>query len=327
MRRREFLGALGALGGAATWPLAARAQQDRVRRIGLLSDFTEPQMQPLIEAFLARLRQLGWNENAIRLHNRFAIGDPAQFQVASAAIVAAAPDVIVTLSSPALRAIRQETRAIPVVFTFVADPVAQGLVESLARPGGNLTGFTHFEFAFAGKWLEALKEIKPGISEILLIVNPNNPGTVGLSRFVEQLGPAHRVDLLLKPVQSASDIEREITEFHYAPNRGIIIVPDGLPVIHRDLIIGLTNRARIPTVFPFRTFPVNGGLMSWGTDVVEIYRQAADYVDQILRGKKPSDLPVQAPTKFELVINLKTAKALGLSIPPTLLTLANEIIE
>jgi putative ABC transport system substrate-binding protein len=203
------------------------------------------------------------------------------------------------------------------VFTFVADP----------RPGGNVTGFTHFEFAFAGKWLEALKEIQPGISEVLLIVNPNNPGTVGLSRFVEKLGPAHLVELIFTPVQTASDIESAITRFQYAPNRGIIIVPDGLPVIHRDLVIGLTNRARIPTIFPFRTFPINGGLMSWGTDFLEIYRQAANYVDKILRGAKPNDLPVQAPTKFELVINLRTARALELSMPPSLLTLADEVIE
>ena len=329
MRRRDFI--IG-LGGAAAvsglWPMTARGQQrERVRRIGLLSDFSEFQMQPLIEAFLKRLQQLGWSENAIRMHNRFAIGDPTQFQAASAAIVGAAPDVIVTLGSPALRAIRQETRTIPVVFTFVADPVAQGFVESLARPGGNATGFTNFEFVFAGKWLEALKEIKPGISEVLLIVNPNNPGTVGLSRFVEKLGPAHLVELILAPVRTASDIEREITNFQYAPNRGIIIVPDGLSVIYRDLIIGLANRARIPTVFPFRTFPINGGLMSWGTDFLEIYRQAGNYVDKILRGAKPNDLPVQAPTKFELVINLRTARALELSIPPSLLTLADEVIE
>ena len=158
-------------------------------------------------------------------------------------------------------------------------------------------------------------------------MNPNNPGTVGLSRFVEKLGPAHLVQLIPTPVQTGSEIEREITNFQYAPNRGIIIVPDGLPVIHRDLIIALTNRARIPTVFPSRTFPNNGGLMSWGTDFLEIYRQAGNYVDKILRGAKPNDLPVQAPTKFELVINLRTARALGLSMPPNLLTLADEVIE
>jgi putative ABC transport system substrate-binding protein len=167
--------------------------------------------------------------------------------------------------------------------------------------------------------LEALKEIKPEISEVLLIVNPNNPGTVGLSRFVEKLGPPNLIELIPTPVQNSLDIERVITNFQYAPNRGIIILPDGLPVIHRDLIIGLTNRSRIPTIFPFRTFPVNGGLMSWGTDFLEIYRQAGNYVDKILRGAKPNDLPVQAPTKFELVINLRTAKALGLKRFPIIL--------
>jgi putative ABC transport system substrate-binding protein len=174
------------------------------------------------------------------------------------------PDVIVTLGSPALRAVRQQTRTIPVVFTFVADPVVQGFIESLARPGGNVTGFTNFEFAFAGKWLEALKEIRPQVSEVLMLVNPDNPGTVGLSRFITSIAPTYAIEVVSASVRDAAGIERAIASFQHAINRGIIILPDGLPVIHRDLIIELVNRSRLPAVFPFRTFPINGGLMSWG---------------------------------------------------------------
>ena len=323
--RRQFITLLG---GAAAWPLAAPAQQsERARQIAILSDFPESQMQPLIKAFCQRLQQLGWGEGSIEIHSQLTTGASAKFEAASTALIGMSPDMIVTLGSPALRAVRQQTRTIPVVFTFVADPVVQGFIESLARPGGNVTGFTNFEFAFAGKWLEALKEIRPQVLEVLMLVNPDNPGTVGLSRFITSIAPTYAIELVSASVRAAADIERAIVSFQHAINRGIIILPDGLPVIHRDLIIEVVNRSRLPAVFPFRTFPINGGLMSWGTDFLEIYRQAGTYVDRILRGAKPNDLPVQAPTKFELVINLKTAKALELSFPPTLLALADEVIE
>ena len=325
MRRRTFIGLLG---GAATWPTAARAQQlGGVRRIGMLSEFSEPQMQPLVSAFRQQLQKLGWKEDNFRIDLRVAIADAAQFQAAGTALVGTGPDVIVALGSRAVRALREETRTIPIVFTLVADPVSQGFVESLAKPGGNVTGLTNFEFAFAGKWLEALKEIEPRISRVLLVVNPQNPGTAGLARFVEGLGPAHGVEMVPAPVRTVADIENALASFGSAPERAIIVTPDGLVVSHRAMIIERVNRARIPIVFPFRIFAVDGGLMSWGLDFVGVYRQAATYVDRLLRGERPSDLPVQAPNTYELVINLKTARACGLNIPPTLLALADEVIE
>jgi putative ABC transport system substrate-binding protein len=302
-------------------------QQRRQRRVGLLADFSDAQMQPLISAFRERLEKSGWTDENIRIDYRLAIGESAKFQAAAVALIGLAPDVVVTQGSPALRAIRQETSVIPVVFTFVADPVAQGFVETLARPGGNLTGFTNFAFSFAAKWLDALKEIVPRISRVVLIVNPGNPSGAGLSQFLEKLAPTYSVEVVPVHVRSAEEIESAITKVGDAPDQALIILPDGLPVMHRDLIIELVNRARIPAVYPFRTFARNGGLMSWGTDFPEVYRQAATYVDRILRGAKPGELPVQAPNKFELVINLKTAKALGLEVAPTLLVLADEVIE
>jgi putative ABC transport system substrate-binding protein len=325
VKRREFITLLG---GAAAWPVVTRAQQpERVRRIGMLSELAEAQMQPLISVFRQELRSLGWKDDDIQIDLRLAIVDAAQFQAAAAALVGTAPEVIVALGSRAVRALQQETRAIPVVFNSVADPVAQGFVQSLARPGGNFTGLTNFEFAFAGKWLEALKEVESRVARVLLIVNPQNSGTLGLSKFVEGLGPTHGVEMVPAPVQTPTDIEDALTGFGYAPNHAIIVLPDGLTITNRDTIIERVNRARIPTIFPFRIFAVSGGLMSWGLDFAGVYRQAATYVDRILRGTKASDLPIQAPNKFELVINLKTAKAFGFKIPPTLLALADEVIE
>ena len=326
MKRREFIVALG--GAAAAWPLAARGQQgERVRRIGMLSEFSEAQMQPLIAAFRQQLQQSGWQEERLQIDLRSAIVDAAQFETASAALVATAPDVIVALGSRALRALQEKTRTIPVVFTLVADPVAQGLVDSLAKPGGNLTGLTNFEYSFAGKWFEALKEIEPRIARVLLMVNPQNSGTLALARFVEGIGPTHGVAMVPAPVRTVADIESALAAFGDGVDRAIIVLPDGLVVDNRNLIIERVNRARVPVVFPFRVFAVSGGLLSWGLDFVEVYRQAAVYVDRILRGAKPTELPIQAPNKFNLVINLKTARAAGLNIPPTLLALADEVIE
>jgi putative ABC transport system substrate-binding protein len=328
MRRRQFITLIGGAAALAWPPCAARAQQgDRVRRIGMLSEFSEAQMQPLISAFRQQLRQSGWKEDVIQIDLRSAIIDAAQFQAAGAALVGSAPDVLVALGSRALRALKQETRTIPVVFTLVADPVAQGLVDSLARPGGNLTGLTNFEYSFAGKWLEALKEIEPRIVRVLLMVNPQNSGTLALSRFVEGIGPAHGVAMVPAPVRAVADIENALAAFGEGVDRAVIVLPDGLVVDNRNLIIERINRARLPVVFPFRIFAISGGLLSWGLDFVEVYRQAAVYVDRILHGTKPTELPIQAPNKFDLVINLKTARAAGLNIPPTLLALADEVIE
>jgi putative ABC transport system substrate-binding protein len=314
------------LGGAAvSVPLAARTQPvERVRRIAMLSEFTEPQMQPQISAFRQQMQQLGWKEDGFRID---LIADAAQFDTAAAAIVGSAPDLIVALGSRAVRALQQETRTIPVVFTLVAEPVAQGFVESLARPGGNITGFTNFEFSFAGKWMDALKEIEPRTSQVMLMVNPGNSGALGLAHAAEGMGASYGVKMMIAPVRTAAEIETAIADFGAAGDRAIIVLPDGLVVSNREPLIQSVNRARIPTVFPFRIFAVDGGLLSWGLDFAGLYRQAATYADRILRGENPSDLPVQAPTKFELVINLKTAKALGLTVPPTLLAIADEVIE
>jgi putative tryptophan/tyrosine transport system substrate-binding protein len=326
MRRREFIGLVS--GAAVARPFTARAQQpERVRRIAMLSEFSEPQMQPLIAAFRQQLQQLGWKDDSFRIDLRVAIADAAQFQIAGAAVVGGSPDVIVALGSRAVQALQRETRTIPVVFALVAEPVAQGFVDSLARPGGNVTGLTNFEFSFAGKWLEALKEIEPRISRVLLMVNPGNSGASGLARFVEGIGPSYGVEMMTATVRTAAEIEAAVTDFGSGPDQAIIVLPDGLVVSNRELLIRLVNRSGIPVVFPFRIFTVDGGLLSWGLDFSGVYRQAATYVDRILRGSDPKDLPVQAPTKFELVINLKTAKALALKIPPTLLALADEVIE
>lgn len=326
MKRREVLALLGAAAGG--WPLVAGAQApDGARGIGMLSEFSEAQMQPLIAAFRQQLKELGWKDDDIRIDLRFAIADAAQFQATSAALVRTVPDVIVALGSRAVRALKEETRAIPVVFTLVADPVAQGLIDSLAKPGGNLTGLTNYEFSFSGKWLEALKEIEPRISRILLMVNPQNSGTLALSKFVERIGPAHGVQMIPGPVRTVEEIESVLAALGQGVDRAVIVLPDGLVVNNRDLIISHVNRARIPAVYPFRVFAASGGLLSWGLDFVDVYRRAAVYVDRILRGAKAMELPVQAPNKFNLVINLKTANASGFKIPPTLLTLADEVIE
>src|SRR5262249_17447606 len=247
MKRREFIVALG--GAAAAWPLAARGQQgERVRRIGMLSEFSEAQMQPLIVAFRQQLQQSGWKEERLQIDLRSAIVDAVQFETASAALVATAPDVIVALGSRALRALQEKTRTIPVVFTLVADPVAQGLVDSLAKPGGNLTGLTNFEYSFAGKWFEARKEIEPRIARVLLMVNPQNSGTLALARFVEGIGPTHGVAMVPAPVRTVADIESALAAFGDGVDRAIIVLPDGLVVDNRNLIIERVNRARVPVV-------------------------------------------------------------------------------
>jgi putative ABC transport system substrate-binding protein len=326
MQRRKFMGLVA--GAMAASPLRAHSQQpERIRRIAMLSEFSESQMQPLILAFRQQLQWLGWKNDGLRIDLQVAIADAAQFRAAAAEIVGAGPDVIVALGSRAVHALRAETRTIPVVFTLVAEPVAQGFVDSLARPGGNVTGLTNFEYSFAGKWLEALKEIEPRIRRVLLMVNPQNSGASGLARFMEGAGPDYGIETTMGPVRNADEIETVVGGFGSGPDQSMVVLPDGLVVSNRALVIRLANRARLPVVFPFRVFAVDGGLLSWGLDFAGVYRQAASYVDRILRGDNPKDLPVQAPTTFELVINLKTARQLDLTIPPTLLALANDVIE
>jgi putative ABC transport system substrate-binding protein len=253
--------------------------------------------------------------------------DGAEFQSNSAALVGNSPDVIVALGSRSLAALQKETTTIPVIFNFVADPVAQGFVQSLARPGGNLTGLTNFEFSFAGKWLEALKEVEPGVKRVLLLGNTQNSGTRGLSKFVESLGPSHGVEMVAGPVRTSAEIEDTLNGFGPGSTHAVIVLPDGITMANRDFIFDWATLTRVPIVYPFRVFAESGGLMSWGLDFAAVYRQVATYVHRILRGDKPADLPVQAPNKFELVINLKAAQAIGLALPPTLLALADEVIE
>jgi putative ABC transport system substrate-binding protein len=334
MRRRRFLGlvlglVLGLAGAAlAVVPFAARAQQgERVRQIAMLSEFSEAQMQPLVEAFRQQLQQSGWKPDAFRIELRFALADEAQFKATAAAIVATNPDLIVALGSRALRALKEETRTIPIVFTLVADPVAQGLVKSLARPDGNFTGLTNYEYSFPGKWVDALKEIEPRIRRILLLVNPQSSGALALAKSVETMGPDYGVEMVPGPVRTVADIESLLDQFGSGADRAVIVFPDGLVVNNRAMLIERINRARLPAVYPFRSFAESGGLLSWGLDFVDVFRQAAIYADRLLKGGKPSDLPIQAPNKFDLAINLKTAKALGFNMPPTLLAAADQVIE
>jgi putative ABC transport system substrate-binding protein len=328
MNRREFMTLLG--GTAAAWPLVARAQQSgRVRRIGALMGIAEndPESQARITAFLQRLQELGWTEgHNVRIDYRFAGGDTRRMRAYAAELVGLAPDVILVQSNDGLAALRQETRTVPIVFAVVADPVGSGFVESLARPGGNITGFTIFEPSLGGKWLQALKEIAPGVTRVAAILHPETTANVEFLRAAEAAASSFGVTLTAAGVHDAAEIERAVTAFATEPNGGLV-VPHPVTAAHRDLIIGLAARHRLPAVYSFRFFATAGGLMAYGNDAVDLFRRAASYVDRILKGEKPGELPVQAPTKFELVINLKTANALGLTVPPNLVARADEVIE
>jgi putative tryptophan/tyrosine transport system substrate-binding protein len=329
MRRREFIA--GFSGVAATWPLAVRAQQgDRVRRIGVLSSLPadEPEATARTAAFLQTLQELGWTDGRnVRVDIRWGIGDPERTRRYIAELLALAPDVILTNGSVGVVPLQQATRTVPIVFVFVTDPVGAGLVESLARPGGNATGFTLFEYSRSGKWLELLKQIAPAVTRAAVLRDPTS--TTGLGQFAAIQSAASFLGMELRPidVRNAGEIERAVTTFAQAPNGGLVLGNTQFAFFHRELIIGLAARHRLPAVYPYRSLVVSGGLVSYGTDAIDQYRKAAGYVDRILRGEKPADLPVQAPTKYEFVINLKTAKALGLTIPETLLATADEVIQ
>jgi ABC-type uncharacterized transport system substrate-binding protein len=327
MKRREFIALLG--GAAAAWPMAARAQQDgRVRLVGVVGGFAEAEMRPLLIALRDKLKELGWTEGRnLSIDARLGRGNFKRMADEAGLLIGLNPDVIVAQGTPGLTAVREHSRTVPVVFLFVADPVRTGLIESLARPGGYATGFTNFEFTIGGKWLELLKELNPRVAHVTLISNPANPAADQFSQFIAATARSAGLDLVIASVRNATDIAVVITSASRQPDAGLIVVPDSLTTIHRELIIGLAAHHRLPAVYPFRIFPAEGGLISYGLDFAEIYRQAAVYVDRILRGAQPSDLPVQAPNKFELVINLKTAKALGLDVPPNLLARADEVIE
>jgi ABC-type uncharacterized transport system substrate-binding protein len=329
MKRREFITLLG---GATAWPLAARAQQsERMRRIGVLTSVieTDPDYQVRLGAFRERLQQLGWTEgHNVRFdYRRGSIGDTALSRKHAGELVALAPDVILAAGTPNLTALQQTSRTVPIVFVAITDPVGAGFIASLGRPGGNTTGFMNFEYGMSAKWLELLKEIDPRVTRAAVLRDPGNPAGVGLFAAMQGVAPSLRIELSPIDVRDASEIERAVATFASRSNGGLIVTQTGLTIRHRDLISTLAARHRLSAVYPVRYFVTSGGLISYGPDPIDQNRQAAGYVDRILRGEKPADLPVQAPTKYELVINLKTAKTLGIEVPPALLARADEVIE
>ena len=330
MRRREFITLVG--GTAATWPLAARAQQgEQMRRIGVLVSAVEgdPKQLEYITAFAQGLAELGWTVGRnVRIEYRWGAGDLDRFRRYAAELVALSPDVVLASAGSIVGAFQQASRTVPIVFVTTIDPVGGGWVESLSRPGTNATGFALYEFSMSGKWLELLKEIAPGVKRVAVIRDPSVPAGSGGLAAIQTVAPSLGVELTPVGVRDAAEIERAITTFARGPNGGLIMVgPPSSVQRHNDLIVALAARHRLPAIYPNSSFLIRGGLMSYASDRVDQYRRAAGYVDRILKGEKPADLPVQAPTKYELVINLKTAKALGLDVPDTLLARADEVIE
>jgi len=328
MKRREFIGLIG--GAATVWPLAARSQQDpHIKLIGVLSSSAAtPALKARLEVFLQAMLQLGWSagRNA-RFDIRWGEGDPDIIRKQTEDLVALAPDIIFVSGSSALAPLQQATRKVPIVFTTVVDPVGAGYVASLAQPGGNITGFMLFEYGISGKWLELLKQILPGMKRTAVLRDPAIASGIGQFAIIQSVAPSLGVDVIPFGVATATEIERSITTFAGAQNGGLILTASALSVTHGDLIIELTARHKLPAIYTTRDYVVRGGLITYGPDLIDQQKRAASYVDRILKGEKPADLPVQAPTKYELVINLKTAKALGLTMPATLLAHADEVIE
>jgi putative ABC transport system substrate-binding protein len=325
MRRREFISLLG--GAAAAWPLAARAQQSGpMRRIGVLMSTAadDAEGQARIAAFLDGLQQLGWTDGRnVRINTRWPTSD-AEARKYAAELVALAPDVILA-TGHTTGPLQQATQTVPIVFVVVADPVGSGFVASLARPGGNTTGFSFIEYGISGKWLELLKQIAPRVTRVAVIREiPTGLGQLGA---IQSVAPNFGVELIPIDVRDPGETERAVTEFARESNGGLIVTAGGLVIVHRELIITLAARHRLPAVYWNRMYVAGGGLISYGPETIDKYRRAASYVDRVLKGEKPADLPVQAPTRYDLAINLKTARALGLEVPPTLLAIANEVIE
>ena len=329
MKRRAFISLLG--GAGAAWPLVERAQQpERMRRIVFLHALAEndPEVQARVVAFRQGLEALGWTERNIQIEHRFAAGDFARIQAYTAEIVNSAPDLIAASSTPAIAALKQATRSIPIVFAVVNDPVGQGFVANMARPGGNITGFTFVDFSLIGKWLELLKEIAPSVRRVALVFNPQTAPYYPV--YLRELGVAASslaAEVLETPVRDEAEIEGVATALAREPGGGLIVTPEPFINTHRGVVMGSAERHRLPAIYGFRQYVTEGALMSYGPDTVDIYRHSASYVDRILRGEKPADLPVQAPTKYELVINLKTAKTLGLTVPLIMQMTADEVIE
>ena len=326
MRRREFITLIG--GAVTTWPLTARAQQ--MRRIGVLLAFPESDLegQSRVAAFQTSLQELGWIVGRnLQIDYRWSAGAADENRKYAAEIVALAPDAILAAGGQVVAPLLQATRSIPIVFTQTADPVGAGFVDSLAHPGGNATGFTNFEFGMSGKWLELLKQAAPNVKRVGVIRDPAQSSGTGQFGAIQSVAPSFGVELSPIGLRDAGEIERAITAFAKEANGGLIVTAGALVVVHRDLLIRLAAQQRLPTVYPFRIFAAGGGLISYGPDTIDPHRRAATYIDRILKGEKPADLPVQGPTKYELVINLKTAKTLGSAMPPDLLARADEVIE
>jgi ABC-type uncharacterized transport system substrate-binding protein len=329
MRRREFITLLG--GMAVAWPLAAGAQQgERMRRIGLLMTLAadDPEAQARNAAFLQALGELGWTVGRnVQIDYRWSGADADRIRNAAAELVALAPDLIQANSAPAIAALLQATRTVPIVFANVMDPVGAGFVASLARPGGNATGFSYTEYGISVKWLELLKEIAPGVTRAAVLRDPAIPTGPAQFGIIQALAPSLGVEVNPVDVRDTGEMERAVTTFARSPKGGLIVTASPLTLVHRELIVTMAARHRLPAVYPFRYHAAVGGMIAYGPNSIDPYRRAATYVDRILKGEKPAELPVQAPTKYELVINLKTAKALGLEVPPTLLARADEVIE
>jgi putative ABC transport system substrate-binding protein len=328
VRRRQFITLLG--GAAVAWPLAARAQpSERMRRIGMLVGFAEsdPESPARLAAFRHGLERLGWKEgHTVHIEYRWGAGDPTRMRAHAKELMGTSPDVLVTESTPATAVLQSETRTIPIVFLQAGNPVGSGFVASFARPGGNLTGFTNYPPTMGGKWLELLKEVVPRLARAAALFNPKTH-TGQYWAMLEAAAQTVNVQFAKTAVGDAAEIERVVEVMSGEPSGGLLVMPDSFTMSHQQTIVALAARHRVPAIYAFRAFPASGGLMSYGMDMISVYRDAAAYVDRILRGENPAELPVQGPTKFELVINLKTARALGLELPPTLLARADEVIE
>ena len=330
LRRRQFITLLG--GAAAAWPVAARAQQaERMRRIGVLMGYAEsdPAAQAQVAVLRQELRKLGWEEGRkIRVDVRFPGADADKVHAALIELMSLTPDLLVTNTNLVTAVVQAEVRTTPIVFIFVGDPVGSGFVRNDARPNGNLTGFANWDSpAMSGKWLELLKEVAPQIERIGFMIHPQTPALVKYFKFAEEQAPALKIKLVALDVHNAAEIERELTEFAAERSGGVVVGPHAVTLTNRDLIVALAARLRIPTLYPLAFYAKSGGLISYGFDTVSQFQHGAGYVDHILRGAKPADLPVQYPTKLQLTINLKTARALGLDVPPSLLARADEVIE
>jgi putative ABC transport system substrate-binding protein len=328
MRRREFIRLVG---GIAAIPFGARAQQgERTRRIGVLMNLAkeDPEAQARVAAFLQGLQQLGWAAGRnVLIDTRWAGGDIERVRKYAVELVDLAPDVILAPSDSVVVPVQHATRTVPIVFTQVIDPVSSGLVESLARPGGNATGFTQFEYSIGAKWLELLKEVAPRVMRVAVLRDSTNSAEIGQLGAIQTAAPSLGVELSPVGLRDANEIERAVTSFARTPNGGLIVTSSTAAAVHRELIVTLAGRHHLPAVYSNRTFVVSGGLISYGPDRIDQFRRAADYVDRILKGEKPADMPVQAPTKYELMINLKAAKALGITVPQSVLARADELIE